>query len=382
VNAGTPGAATPGKAAYEAFRRWYAAECEARTMTQDFNESKYEAMRRAFHAGTEAHAATTAAAPAAPQPAPGNAEVAYEQWIEHRDPADVGSMAGFVAGWQAAVAAASGWPLCPNGCGCRLGSVDADSRDCACDGLCCYDEIEVSEVFAERDRLRKLLADREPQPAPELAEVTAKLAEVAAERDKLLAAPGQRELDSLREKLAEAEQEAADVRACAVHAFAIIAVLARDNPAAQRQANELRERIGMLPSPPDAEIAEQPPTPELIRAMGVIAAYEDYARRMTIPDASARAALRERHGVEPTPELAAYEADIASLTDQRNRVSETADHLRELLDEIGVMAANAPEDGDSFGVLEEIAMRIAAVDVPDSAPEAAAAPAVTPEAGP
>jgi len=48
-------------------------------------------------------------------------------------------------------------PLCPNGCGCRLGSEDAEVRDCACDGLCCYDVIEVSEVFAERDRLRKLL---------------------------------------------------------------------------------------------------------------------------------------------------------------------------------------------------------------------------------
>ena len=42
--------------------------------------------------------------------------------------------------------------------------------------------------------------------------------------------------------------------------------------------------------------------------------------------------------------------------------------LRELLDEIGTMAANAPEDGDSFGLLETIAMRIAAVDVPDSTP--------------
>jgi hypothetical protein len=94
------------------------------------------------------------------------AEVAYEQWIHQRDPADVGSMAGFVAGFQAAVAAASGWPLCPNGCGCRLGSEDAEARDCACDGLCCYDEIEVSEVFAERDALRRQLA--EPQPAPEL----------------------------------------------------------------------------------------------------------------------------------------------------------------------------------------------------------------------
>jgi hypothetical protein len=75
---------------------------------------------------------------------------------------------------------------------------------------------------------------------------------------------------------------------------------------------------------------------------------------------------------QPAPGLAAYEADIASLTDQRNRVSETADHLREVLDEIGVMAANAPEDGDSFGVLEEIAMRIAAVDVPDTTPVLAA----------
>jgi hypothetical protein len=45
-----------------------------------------------------------------------------------------------------------------------------------------------------------------------------------------------------------------------------------------------------------AERAE--PAPELVRAMGVIAAYEDYARRMTIPDATARAALRERHGLE------------------------------------------------------------------------------------
>jgi hypothetical protein len=66
-------AATPGQAAYEAFRRWYAAECEARTMTQGFDESKYDAMRRAFQAGTEAQAAIAAAAPAAPQAAPGTA---------------------------------------------------------------------------------------------------------------------------------------------------------------------------------------------------------------------------------------------------------------------------------------------------------------------
>jgi hypothetical protein len=44
------------------------------------------------------------------------------------------------------------------------------------------------------------------------------------------------------------------------------------------------------------------------------------------------------------------------------------DKHRELLDEVGVLAANAPEDGDSFGLLEQIAMRIAAVDVPDTTP--------------
>ena len=82
-------------------------------------------------------------------------------------PNDAGTMAGFTAGWQAAVTAASGWPLCPNGCGCRLGSEDADARDCACDGLCCYDEIEVGEVFAERDRLKAAIAAQEPKPVPE-----------------------------------------------------------------------------------------------------------------------------------------------------------------------------------------------------------------------
>lgn len=91
---------------------------------------------------------------AASDPVPGNAEVAYEQWIGRHDPVSIGGRAGFEAGWLAAVAAAGGWPLCPNGCGCRLGTEDADARDCACDGLCCYDEAEVSGVFAERDRLR------------------------------------------------------------------------------------------------------------------------------------------------------------------------------------------------------------------------------------
>lgn len=113
-------------------------------------EDRYDGseMAEAFAAGMQAQRDL-----AAVQPAPEDAEVAYERWIEHRDPASVGSRAGFTAGWQAAVDAAL-WPLCPNGCGCRLGTQDADQKDCACDGLCCYCVVEVSEVFAERDRLR------------------------------------------------------------------------------------------------------------------------------------------------------------------------------------------------------------------------------------
>ena len=60
----------------------------------------------------------------------------------------------------------------------------------------------------------------------------------------------------------------------------------------------------------------------------------------------------------------AYAAAHGRITE----VEAERDKYRELLDEIGVMAANAPEDGDSFGLLEQIAMRIAAVDVPDTTP--------------
>ena len=30
-------------------------------------------------------------------------------------------------------------PKCPEGCGCRLGTGDADARECGCDGPCCTD---------------------------------------------------------------------------------------------------------------------------------------------------------------------------------------------------------------------------------------------------
>lgn len=80
-------------------------------------------------------------------------------------------------------------------------------------------------------------------------------------------------------------------------------------------------------------------------------------------------------GPPPAPAPAAAMAEHAELEDAyaaaHGRVAELEgelDALRGLLDEIGVMAANAPEDGDSFGLLEQIAWRIAAVDVPDSTP--------------
>ena len=62
-------------------------------------------------------------------------------------------------------------------------------------------------------------------------------------------------------------------------------------------------------------------------------------------------AILGRPEPKPAPELAAHEADIASLTDQRNRVSETADQLREqigvLQDQIGNLAAGLKLSADA-----------------------------------
>jgi hypothetical protein len=95
----------------------------------------------------------------------------------------------------------------------------------------------------------------------------------------------------------------------------------------------------------------------------------------TLPDGSARErrwrdkadAIIGRHSQpRSAPELAKLRADVEATWDAD--LMAERDELRNLLDEIGVMAANAPEDGDSFGVLEQIAMRIAAAGVPDSSP--------------
>ena len=69
------------------------------------------------------------------------------------------------------------------------------------------------------------------------------------------AAPVLRKLDELRAELRAAEQENAGLNVLLADAFALVAVLADGNPAAQRQANELRKRAGLKPSP--AGISEE-----------------------------------------------------------------------------------------------------------------------------
>ena len=64
------------------------------------------------------------------------------------------------------------WPRCPDGCGCRLATVDADTRDCACDGPCClecrengypdapsYRDLAVKHAMDERDSLTERVAE-------------------------------------------------------------------------------------------------------------------------------------------------------------------------------------------------------------------------------
>ena len=62
-----------------------------------------------------------------------------------------------------------------------------------------------------------------------------------------------------------------------------------------------------------------------------------------------------------------YAARVNAANRSCAKVAAERNDLRDLLDEVGTLAANAPEDGDSFGLLEEIAMRIGAADVPEGA---------------
>jgi hypothetical protein len=45
---------------------------------------------------------------------------------------------------------ARGPQMCPDGCGCRLGTEDADARECACGGPCCYDDADQADADQAR----------------------------------------------------------------------------------------------------------------------------------------------------------------------------------------------------------------------------------------
>ena len=74
---------------------------------------------------------------------------------------DHGNGAAESYAWQAALAehkshtpsdAYEALPLCPSGCGCRVGSDDPDRHDCACDGPCCTWTGEVVRYVHPDDR--------------------------------------------------------------------------------------------------------------------------------------------------------------------------------------------------------------------------------------
>ena len=95
-----------------------------------------------------------------------------------------------------------------------------------------------------------------------------------------------------------------------------------------------------------------------------------------MPNAAAGVAAQQPQPVpELTEQLAATKLALQETSRESSQRGARLDKALELLDEIGVMAANAPEDGDSFGLLETIAMRIAAAGVPaEPAPGLAEAP--------
>jgi hypothetical protein len=49
-------------------------------------------------------------------------------------------------------------PMCPEGCGCRLGTDDPDARECGCDGLC------TAELDAMTEEERDDAAERSWRP--------------------------------------------------------------------------------------------------------------------------------------------------------------------------------------------------------------------------
>jgi hypothetical protein len=132
----------------------------------------------------------------------------------------------------------------------------------------------------------------------------------------------------------------------------------RSAPELDLASNEMR------PGELDAVLASVPPCGE-VSSWGmrcrVIRAHETHRDRdgnMWQPEREL--AVRPMRRVD----WARVSEAVADRERERDDARAELAAIRELLDEVGVMAANAPEDGDLFGVLEEIAMRIGAVDVP------------------
>lgn len=124
--------ATPGQAAYEAYR---AAVMAPMPKWDELSHQAKLAWEAAAQAG---YAAIAAQEPHAPELATLRADLADAEALLAR------------------------WPKCPAGCNCRVGTEDADVNECGCDGPC--------------------TTGWEPQPAPELA---AKLRETAANNIRL-----------------------------------------------------------------------------------------------------------------------------------------------------------------------------------------------------
>jgi hypothetical protein len=103
--------------------------------------------------------------------------------------------------------------------------------------------------------------------------------------------------------------------------------------------------------------------PDVTISICEVRGHEGHAARITVADRTSTAVF-----CLPPKHAGFIGGALARFAPGQQQAERELAALRELLNEIGVMAANAPEDGDSFGVLEQIAMRIAAVDVPDSTP--------------
>lgn len=128
---------TPGHAAYETFRRLFPGEdwgpWELIGGTDEENQPGWERIAQA--------AVDAASVPSLILKFDG--KLTEEQVTEIRaaldravKPKPAPELAMLRADLADAEAQLARWPKCPAGCGCRIGTEDADARECGCDGPC------------------------------------------------------------------------------------------------------------------------------------------------------------------------------------------------------------------------------------------------------